>query len=143
MRTFAGGWEVAGIVTLESGAPLNMGVNGSNVSSFLSNTGNRPDLNGKISYPKKATAWFDPSAFSAPACSQVRIAMGLWGITWSAAPVAITGTFRSTKLHPQRRAGQPYRIPRGELQHLESHSVQGRLHNNGISTNVRAATSAR
>jgi len=69
LRTFAGGWELAGIVTLESGAPLNIGVSGSSVSSFLSNTGNRPDITGKVSYPKKVTAWFDPAAFSAPVCA--------------------------------------------------------------------------
>jgi hypothetical protein len=69
-----GGWQLSGIVTMESGAPLAIGVSGSNVSSlfngnFVTNSGNRPDVNGSISYPKTANEWFNPAAFSAPACA--------------------------------------------------------------------------
>jgi len=67
-----GGWQVSGIVTMESGAPLNIGLSGSSTSSVLANTGNRPDLVGKVSYPKSANSWFDPTAFAAPA-------PGTWG----------------------------------------------------------------
>jgi hypothetical protein len=63
-----GGWELSGIVTVETGAPLNIGLNGENASSVLANTSNRPDVNGSISYPKKVGEWFDPSNFSTPAC---------------------------------------------------------------------------
>jgi hypothetical protein len=52
---------------MESGAPLNMGVSGTNVANVVPNSGNRPDLIGKISYPKMATEWFNPAAFAAPA----------------------------------------------------------------------------
>lgn len=52
-----------------SGAPLNIGVNGSNAASVISNSGNRPNLNGSVKYPKTVAAWFDPSSFSAPACT--------------------------------------------------------------------------
>ena len=69
LKATLGGWAVSGIITAESGAPLNMGVNTSNISSVLSNTGNRPDLNGPIKYTKTVAAWFDPSVFSAPACT--------------------------------------------------------------------------
>jgi hypothetical protein len=69
-----GGWQLSGIVTAESGAPLPIGVTGTNVSSlfnggFLTNSGNRPDVNGSVSYPKTVNAWFDPGAFSAPPCT--------------------------------------------------------------------------
>jgi len=67
LKTVAGGWSLSGIVTIESGAPLNMGVSGSNVSSVIPNSGNRPDLVGKISYPKTVTEWFNPAAFATPA----------------------------------------------------------------------------
>ena len=68
LKTVAGGWELSGIVTMESGAPLNMGVSAAgNVSGFIPNSGNRPDLVGKITYPKTATEWFNPAAFAAPA----------------------------------------------------------------------------
>ena len=64
-----GGWELSGIVTMESGAPLNLGISGSNASSVVPNSGNRPDVNGSISYPKTAASWFNPAAFSAPVCA--------------------------------------------------------------------------
>ncbi len=67
LKTVAGGWSLSGIITMESGAPLNMGVSGSNVSSVIPNSGNRPDLVGKITYPKTVTEWFNPAAFAAPA----------------------------------------------------------------------------
>jgi hypothetical protein len=63
-----GGWEVSGIVTEESGAPLDLGVSqGTTASSIITNSGMRPDLTGSISYPKTATQWFTGN-FSKPAC---------------------------------------------------------------------------
>ena len=67
LRGVAGGWSLSGIVTMESGAPINLGMSGNNVSSVVPNSGNRPDLTGSISYPKTAAEWFNPAAFSAPA----------------------------------------------------------------------------
>jgi len=67
LKTVAGGWSLSGIVTMESGAPLNMGVSGSNVASVIPNSNNRPDLVGKITYPKTAAEWFNPAAFASPA----------------------------------------------------------------------------
>jgi hypothetical protein len=72
-----GGWEFSGIVTFESGAPLNLGVSGNNASSVIPNaggsssinTGNRPNLTGSITYPKTVAQWFNPTAFSTPACA--------------------------------------------------------------------------
>jgi hypothetical protein len=72
-----GGWEFSGIVTFESGAPLNLGVTGNNASSVIpnaggssgQNTGNRPDLAGTVTYPKTVAQWFNPAAFSAPVCA--------------------------------------------------------------------------
>jgi hypothetical protein len=68
VRTVAGGWQVAGIVTAESGAPINLGVSGSNAASVVPNSGNRPNVSGSISYPHTVNQWFNPSVFSAPAC---------------------------------------------------------------------------
>jgi hypothetical protein len=69
LKGVAGGWALSGIVTLESGAPINLGVNGTNASSVIPNSGDRPDVNGSISYPKTAAEWFNPAAFSVPACT--------------------------------------------------------------------------
>jgi hypothetical protein len=69
LRATAGGWSLSGIVTMESGAPINLGVSGENASSVLANTGNRPNVNGSISTPHTAAEWFNPAAFSAPVCA--------------------------------------------------------------------------
>jgi hypothetical protein len=68
VKTMLGGWELSGIITMESGAPLNIGLNGQNASSVLTNTSNRPDITGSVSYPKKVDEWFNISNLSAPAC---------------------------------------------------------------------------
>ena len=72
MKTVLGGWEFSGIVSLESGAPLNLGVNAHNVASIFpgGDASNRPDLTGSISYPKAKSAWFNPAAFSTPAAGE-------------------------------------------------------------------------
>jgi len=67
LKTVAGGWEVSGIVTASSGAPVNLGVNGTNLCSIVQNCAVRPDLNGSISYPGKVGEWFNPASFTAPA----------------------------------------------------------------------------
>jgi Carboxypeptidase regulatory-like domain len=73
MKATLGGWQFSGIVTEESGAPVNLGVSGSTAGSILSNSGTRPNLTGSISYPKTkdgtTVTWFNPSAFSAPPCA--------------------------------------------------------------------------
>jgi hypothetical protein len=76
LKTALGGWQTSGILTFQTGAPIDLGVvsqkiNGVTqnvVNGILANTGNRPDLIGKISYPKKPGEWFDTSAFAIPAC---------------------------------------------------------------------------
>jgi hypothetical protein len=85
MKTVVGGWELSGIVTMESGTPLNLGLNGHNVDSIFPGGGavvsNRPDLVGSISYPKAPVAsngvvtgmqWVNPAAFAIPS-------PGSWG----------------------------------------------------------------
>jgi hypothetical protein len=72
LRTILGGWEVSGIVTAASGAPLNIGLTGQNVASIVPNTANRPNINGRMLNPHTVEEWFDTSVFSAPA-------PGTWG----------------------------------------------------------------
>jgi hypothetical protein len=68
VKSTVGGWQVSGIVTEESGAPLDLGVSqGTTASSILTNTGMRPDLTGSISYPHTVNQWFAGN-FSKPAC---------------------------------------------------------------------------
>ncbi len=78
LKSTLGGWQVSGIVTMETGAPLNVVYGGTTASNIIDNgnlsgrqSGVRPDVVGPISYPKSLVAsgiqWFDPNAFAAPA----------------------------------------------------------------------------
>jgi hypothetical protein len=74
-KSVIGGWQLSGIVTMESGVPLNIAYTGTTACSIVSGCSVRPDLNGAIKYPKdsvispsnnlKVMQWFDPSVFSA------------------------------------------------------------------------------
>jgi hypothetical protein len=76
LKATAGGWAFSGIITMETGAPLNLGVSGNNAASVIpnaggsssNNNGNRPDVVAPISYPKTVAEWFNPASFAAPAC---------------------------------------------------------------------------
>jgi hypothetical protein len=64
-----GGWEVAAIITVESGAPVNLGLSGVNTpASIISNSGDRPNVAGGITYPKTVNQWFTGN-FSDPVCA--------------------------------------------------------------------------
>jgi hypothetical protein len=77
LKSALGGWQVSGIVTIESGLPINVsGGSNNNVGG-----GNRPNLNGSIRYthsvlqttdPYRVVQYFDPSVFSDPGA-------GNWG----------------------------------------------------------------
>jgi len=69
LKTTLGGWEVSGIVTAQSGAPINIGVNGNNISSIVPNGANRPDVTGSAHNPHTVAEWFDTSIYSSPACA--------------------------------------------------------------------------
>jgi hypothetical protein len=78
VKSTIGGWQVSGIVTIESGLPINLSAD-TGVSSFLgAGASSRPDLTGKISYARavlpgnQKIQYFDPSAFTAPT-------KGTWG----------------------------------------------------------------
>jgi len=66
-KTLIGGWEISGITSASSGAPINIGVSGSNLCSVLQQCSVRADLTGSISYPHSVSQWFNTSAFTAPA----------------------------------------------------------------------------
>jgi hypothetical protein len=72
LKTTLGGWELSGIVTMETGIPLDIALGGSQGSNGLAQGTNRPDLVGQISYPQTVSQWFNPSAFAQPA-------VGAWG----------------------------------------------------------------
>jgi hypothetical protein len=74
VRSTVGGWQVSGIVTMESGLPINIGISGGQGGNGLPNATNRPDLVGQIAYPQTAVPgkqqgiqYIDPSAFALPA----------------------------------------------------------------------------
>ena len=73
LRTAVGGWEVSGIVTLESGLPLNIGLSGAQSGNGLPNATNRPNLVGPVSYPstvsptaQQVIQYINPTSFADP-----------------------------------------------------------------------------
>jgi hypothetical protein len=70
-RTVVGGWEVSGIVTIESGTPLNIGLTGDQGGNGVGGT-NRPDKTGALVSPHTKQQWITGSAFAPPA-------IGSWG----------------------------------------------------------------
>jgi hypothetical protein len=77
MKTVVGGWQISGIVSASSGAPMNITtagtVNGVNsVCNVVPNCTNRPDVIGPITLPHTVNQWFSTSSFAAPAT-------GTWG----------------------------------------------------------------
>ncbi|HKV26216.1 MAG TPA: carboxypeptidase-like regulatory domain-containing protein [Candidatus Acidoferrum sp.] len=70
-KSLLGGWEVSGIVTMESGLPLNVTLGGGQGGNGVGGT-NRPDLTGTLSTPHTLNQWFSTAAFAAPTA-------GAWG----------------------------------------------------------------
>ena len=71
LKATLGGWQVSGIVTMESGLPINLGLSGGQGGNFVGGA-NRPDQTGSVSYPHTVQQWFDPTAFTSPT-------VGDWG----------------------------------------------------------------
>jgi Carboxypeptidase regulatory-like domain len=67
MKTALGGWTFSGIVTAESGLPVNITLGGAQGSNGLPDATNRPDQVGALTYPHTPAAWFNTSAFATPA----------------------------------------------------------------------------
>jgi hypothetical protein len=76
LKTALGGWELSGIVAVQSGAPLNIGCCGNdpNIASVVPNTSMRPDRSGSGHDPHSVGQWFDTSIYTTPAA-------GTWGDT--------------------------------------------------------------
>jgi hypothetical protein len=58
-----GGWQTNGILTIQTGQPFSPVLQ----TSTTNGTGSRPDVVGKVTYPKTLQRWFDPSAYGTPA----------------------------------------------------------------------------
>jgi carboxypeptidase family protein/TonB-dependent receptor-like protein len=71
-KSLIGGWQVSGIVTMETGLPIDINLGGPQGSNGIPDATNRPDLSSAVTYPHTVSQWFDPAAFSTPA-------IGAWG----------------------------------------------------------------
>jgi hypothetical protein len=136
LKTTLGGWEISGIVSAMSGAPLNIGLNGQSVSSIVPNTANRPNESGSGGGPHTASEWFNTSIYSAPAA-------GLWGNTprnsvrgpgrdnWN------LSVFKNFVFNQERGSNLQFRA---EFFNVWNHTqFQGDTQNGGISTNFGAS----
>jgi len=74
VKSVAGGWQISGIVTVESGLPINVTLGGGQGGNAVGGT-NRPNApTSSVSYPHTVAQWFDPSAFVG-----ADPAVGAWG----------------------------------------------------------------
>jgi len=77
VKTAFGGWEISGIVTAQSGAPIDICLKTHNITNLIPSYGanlNRPDMSGAGHDPHTVNEWFDTSIYSTPA-------PGTWGDT--------------------------------------------------------------
>jgi hypothetical protein len=136
VKTALGGWEISGIVTAETGAPLNIGLNGNNVASIVPNAANRPNQTGSGSDPHTVAEWFDTSIYSMPAA-------GTWGDTprnsvWGPGRENWNiSLFKNFVFSEQRGSSLQFRA---EFFNIWNHTqFQGDTLNGGISTNFGAS----
>ncbi len=71
MKSVVGGWQISGIVTVESGLPINITMSGAAGGLGVGGS-NRPNLTGPLTTPHTVSEWFNPSAFTQPT-------PGTWG----------------------------------------------------------------
>jgi hypothetical protein len=67
-RTVVGGWQFSGIVSIESGLPLNVTLSGDPGGNGVGGN-NRPDKIGAVVAPHTKAQWITPSGFAVPAIS--------------------------------------------------------------------------
>jgi hypothetical protein len=58
-KTLVGGWGISGVTVFQTGNPIQITYNGTDTLGLGGGTTNRPNLVGKISYPKTVDAWFN------------------------------------------------------------------------------------
>ena len=67
LRDVAGGWQISGITTAETGVPITVYMpNGNSVGLGTNDTINRPNVNSPMTYPGTASQWFNAGLLSAP-----------------------------------------------------------------------------
>ena len=123
-KIMLGGWEISGIITAQSGAPLNIGLNGNSASSIIPNSSNRPDTSGGGKDPHTVNEWFDTSIYSNPVCAT---GPDCWGNT-PRNSVRGPGTRQLERLslqelQVQRIEGELPPVPRRVLQPVEPHPI--------------------
>jgi Carboxypeptidase regulatory-like domain len=58
-KTLVGGWGISGITVFQTGNPIQILYNGGDTLGLGGGTSNRPNLVGKIRYPKQVLSWFN------------------------------------------------------------------------------------
>jgi hypothetical protein len=76
LQTGLGGWQISGIVTMESGLPINIGLGNNQGGNFVGGS-NRPNLVSSVSYPHTVGEWFNPGSQTSPQFAFP--APGAWG----------------------------------------------------------------
>jgi len=144
-KTLIGGWEISGIITAMSGAPLNIGVNNTvgtvnSVASIVPNSANRPNRTGSGSDPHTVAEWFDTSLYTPAVCATGPDCFGntprnsVWGPgrqNWN------LSFFKNFVFNEARGSNLQFRA---EFFNIWNHTqFQGDTQNGGVSTNLGAS----
>ncbi|HZU25283.1 MAG TPA: TonB-dependent receptor [Bryobacteraceae bacterium] len=122
-----GGWQFSGITLIQTGNPQNVNLNYDNLG-LGGNVTDRADAVSSVNYPKSVDAWFNTSAFAAPA-----------PLAWGTAPegaVTLPGrTNFNWSLFKAFRFPLPRRPEGGELEfHADAFNVFNHTQFHGVDT---------
>lgn len=105
LKATAGGWALSGVVTMESGAPINLGVSGQNASSVIPFSGNRPDLTGSFLTRSQSTNGSTPRPSRLPLALRAQTATAISDSMLYAVRVETTGTCRCSRISSSAKRG--------------------------------------
>ena len=97
LNAVAGGWQLSGIYSFVSGAPLTLVVSGATLGNGVNA---RPNLVGDPTVARKSAAlWFNPAAFTAPAARQFGTSAP-GAVVGPASHVLSAGLFKNFNIKP-------------------------------------------
>jgi len=141
-RTALGGWQISGYITAETGQPVNIFLGGPAANNGLPTWngagpggGNRPNVNGSISYSNTVTQWFNTSVFSAPTVGQYGN-LGFDAVTGPGRDNWNLSLFKNFVLSEKRGSKLEFRA---ESFNVFNHTQFQGSNNGGISNNFSAS----
>ncbi len=113
-RIVLGGWELSGVTFVQSGVPQPINYNGADTLGLGGGTSNRPNIVGRITYPKTQLPGLTRASFAAPIAPWNGGPNNGWGNAGkdqSSCRGSSTSTWPSSKLsHSQKQLKFQFRL---------------------------------